>query len=303
VALIGDEAARAASAGQWDAALRLGREAATSDPSLSVYQVTLGLAASALGDHQAASAAFRTAVEQDDLPVSWLDLAAEQVALGDTNGARSSLAHAMRLGWQQAPFAFGAATLYLELDDAAAADDALVTSLLTAPSLAGDPGWRAVADGALGYETAIDHALSRTAGVVRWEIATLSGNETVAEETLATIEPASREVLALAGRAFAGEREASRELVRRVDAKPFDPALLQWAARAALATGDIANATRIRRLALLSTLETGYAVAVVADGHIEASAGDRTTYYGLFTYRREAPLDKIVASLPALAYR
>lgn len=304
-AFLGDSAARAANGGNWPAAQSLARQALEADPAFPPYEVTLGVASAALGDARSAASAFASAAARDDLPESWLDLAAEQAQLGDTGGAMASLTAAMRLGREQPPVAVGAAVVYLRLGDRSAANGALVDSLLSGPSLAGDPGWRSIADAALGANVAIDAGIAAYPGQVAWEIAATSGRVERARAILTTIRGDDHATLALVTDALAGEAGAASAVIERSLARPFDRLALDWGARIATSSGRVAEAAAIRRLAFLATSDdtVGYALAVISGPHPGPSAGDRTVLYGSYTYRRLTPLDKLVGALPAIVFR
>jgi len=303
VAIIGADAAQSATTLDWSAAYHLGAEAAQGDPQMPVYQVTLGLAAAAEGRPSEAAAAFRNAAERDGLPETWLDLAAVDAQLGRNALAGADLTAALRLGRQQAPVALGAAVVYLQLKDPVSANDALAWSLIALPALAADSGWRAIAHDALGVNTAIQLAMNRGGGVVAWEIATMSGDPKGAADTRAF--PNGYAPAELVTGILAGNRAALEGLVDYAIQHPTDQFAVDWAGRLAIEGGQQAIATRLRRIAEIATSETtvGYAVAVVWDGDGQASAGDRSTFYGPFAYRRLTPEDKLVTSLPSIEYR
>lgn len=304
VALIGDSAANFAGPGEWQDAYVLASEAARIDPEMPAYQVTLGLAAEAVGRPLEAATAFRSAAERDDLPETWLDLAAVETELGRTAGARANLSAALRLGRQQAPVALGAAIVYLRLKDPTSANDALVASLIAAPSLAADRAWHAIADEALGFDRVLADALHQTAGEVAWEIALMGGDPTAAAARISTLGQPDRQTAELATSSFGGSRDALLGLVAYALDHPFDRFALDWAGRAAREAGRLDVAARIRRVSVLATNDAtvGYAARVTWSNNGLANVGDSTTFYGLYTYRRLTPLNKFVLSLPSIEF-
>ena len=304
-AAIGDEAARAGTAGDWATSYALASEAVTADPEMTPYQVTLGLAAAALGHPDEAAVAFRSAAERDGLPLTWLDLAVMEANLGHSGAASMALVSAMRLGRQQAPVALGAAAVYLRLGDRRAASDALVASLIAIPGLAADPEWRAMADDALGADTAIGDALDVSSGVVAWEIALTAGKRGLANNLLGSIDGPTRETAELVTGAFDGDATATSRLIEHALSRPFDRFAMDWAGRMAIASGRLDDALRVRRLAELATSDAavGYAITVTSGGSGVASAGDPTTFYGPFTYRRLTPLNKLVGTLATIEFK
>ena len=150
-AKVEEQAASAANSGQWALALSDARRAELADPDLAPYSFLLGLAAAREGDLDAARDAFARAAALDDLPASWLDLAAVEARLGDRAAERDALRRALRMGDQQPAIAVAGAAMLLELGDGPAARTALAAAFRVAPSLASDPAfdvgaWPAIAD-------------------------------------------------------------------------------------------------------------------------------------------------------------
>ena len=135
-----------ANLGDWASADASARQAAAEDPAVSPYLFTAGLTSARAGDHAAAAAYFAEVAQRDDFPEAWLNLAAEQAALGDRDGAIASIREAMRLGRQRPSIAMPAGDLALRLGATELAVDAFAAALVLNPSLAGDPWWTSQPD-------------------------------------------------------------------------------------------------------------------------------------------------------------
>lgn len=298
-AIAHQDAVDAANAGDWARALPLARAAATADPGIPAYQFTLGLAEAHAGDTAAAADAFRRSATADDLPPAWLDLAAEELALGDRAPARDALGRAMRLGEQHPVVAVGAGTLYLELGEPDAARDAFAAALIDDPSLAGDPWWSAAPDRAALFPSVVDEAIARADPPIAFQVAMLSGRDDAAQRIAGTFAPGDRDVDLLLVRAWGGDEEALRELAARAKASPLDFTLVGWCARVTAHRGEQDAALRC---GVPAGGVPGELRVATAEGGPLTIAGELTGFYGQYTYRRAVPWDQVVPGLPRLAY-
>ena len=95
--------------GEWEEAERGIAAIVADDPDMTVYQVTRGLIATALGQWSTAAEAYERAALTDDLPQSWLGLAQARLELGEPQAdVVDALERAMRVGYQQAAVGYAA---------------------------------------------------------------------------------------------------------------------------------------------------------------------------------------------------
>jgi tetratricopeptide (TPR) repeat protein len=295
----------AANDGHWQEALGIANEAVVADPDMPAYQVTLGLALARAGENDAAEAALRRAAEVDDLPQSWLDIAALDVAAGRSDAARGALDRAMRLGMQQAGVAFPAALLYAKLGDADEAADALARALEAAPSIAADPWWGRHPELAAIRAAAVERTVA-VGGEDGFRVALETGRLEDASTALATFESdptLHRLVIA----AWSGGPEARRQLELLASAQPLDLEAVTWNAVLADHLGDVAGRNRYRAWAEVINGGAGWeAVGYRIVDALAAGQGPTGTLglsYGQYLYLRPIPRDELIAGLPQLVYR
>jgi tetratricopeptide (TPR) repeat protein len=287
-----------ANVGDWSAAYAPARAAAASDSTISPYSFTAGLAASRAGDHVAAAAYFAVVAARDDLPEAWLDLAAEQAALGKTPDALRSIASALRLGIQRPAVAMPAGDLALRLGDDDLAAQAFTGALSATPSLASDPWWTAEQDRARILSKVVESIVDSTSPS-RWEVALLVGDRELAER--AALDPASGELAPEVVRAWTGDAAARDRLLGHCAVDPLDLAALLWCARLEGQLGHLDRANDLRYLA--NTLNGG-AYAAGAELRVNPNRvvgrtleGGPAIFWGTYTYRRATPWDILVPSL------
>jgi O-antigen ligase len=289
-------------AGEWPEANTAARLAATADPSWAPYQLTMGLAAANIGDHERAAEAFRSVATSDDLPEAWLDLAAEEALLGDSDGARDALEHASRLGLQRPAIAMAIGELAERLGDMTRSDRAYATAISAVPSLAGDPWWQANPARAARFPAILDTAIEAAGPGNKWEISLMAGDPERARE-LAPNSAAGSEPSLENGviDAWAGDAKAFSRILAICAERPLDDIALAWAARLYARHGDDANANLYRRWAY-----TANSVAVTSGTELRVSqhpmlgrtvAGDVAEFWGTYTYRRPTPWNLLVPSL------
>jgi O-antigen ligase len=294
-AALQETAVAAVNAGEYVDALEPARAAAASDPDMPAAQVTLGLAASGAGQPAEAAAAFRSAAEADDLPESWLGLAAAQVELGDSGGAHESLVRALRLGISQPAVALAAGDLYLRIGDTGEAADAFLAAIRGAPSLAGDPTLPNVVAPAIPVDNLFDRAIATAVdGPDAVEIALEAGRRAEAEQLAARTDETHRQLFALVIPAWFGDDGAKTQLARLAAERPFDLEVLNWNARIASRRGFIDEARRYGDWAnVVNGLASrgGMELRIVPAPTPGSSDGTSAAFYGHYTYRRPTPWD------------
>jgi O-antigen ligase len=302
-ALAAEQAVAFADDGNWTAAEASATAASSGDPGLPAYTLIAGLTALHDGDPATASADLSKAGAADDLPTTWLDLAAARTSLGDRDGARTALDAAMRLGFQQPAVAFPAGTLYLQLGDRAAAIDALGAALVSGPTLAGDP-WFASEPGSDVRAAAIASAEARLTPD-QWGNALLLNDTDKARILAGGLTGATRDQALTIVAAYAGDPTARAAVEGHASSSPQDLVWASWAARLARNAGDEAAATRYRSWA--DTILPG---AGDISRDLRVTSGDEsdpgyggvdTSVFGLYTYRRLLPADLLAPTLPHLA--
>jgi tetratricopeptide (TPR) repeat protein len=296
-AVLASEAVSAANRGDWAGADAPARLAAALDPAIQSYNMTAGLTASHRGDHEAAAAYFEAVLRQTDFPEAWLDLAAEQGALGRRDEAVASLNHAIRVGWERAAVSMAAGDLALRLGQEDIAIQALSGALIERASLAGDPWWRADPDRRAIFPGVVDVAISHTGPQTAWEIRLLAGQEQQARDIAAGFsDPFIDDVIS----AWGGDRSAANRLFDRCRAQPLDLGPLLWCARVAEHSGDAATTDRFRSMAdavVNGSSSLGGELRVTSAVSAGAIEGDAASIWGTFTYRREIPADLLVPIL------
>jgi len=286
-ALRNEAAVAAADRQDWPAAAQASRDAAALDPAIAPYQFTAGLAASAMGDHQAAADYFRAVVARADLPEAWLNLAAEQAELGDSAGARESIGRSMRLSPPRPEIAIAAGDLALRIGDRQTAASAFAAALAGNPSLAGDPWWQADPDRAALYPEVISNgiAIAEDRG---WEIELMAGRP---------VHPPSPLAQLVVG-AWSGDREQLNALLASTVDHPLDTGLLAWCARVLRHLGDSNGGDTYQERARLLALS---AVEATRESRVTQDASEHlvfaTSLWATYTYRRSAPWDVLVGSL------
>ena len=285
-ALRHDTAAAFADERDWDAALEPAREAAAMDPAIAPYQFTAGLVASATGDHAAAAADFERVVAQIDLPDAWLNLAAEQAALGDVTTAGASIARAMRLGQVRPSIAMAAGDLSLRIGDRASAVAAFVSAVAGRPSLAADPWWSTDPGRQALYPEVISGAIARNP-TSAWEVELMAGRAV-------TSTPSAQPIAA----AWTGDAIAVQVLVSACADNPLNIDLLSWCARVLRHLGDTDRAAAFTErvgLIFVGSAESTFELRVTQEG--AAGFDLAPEQWATYTYRRPTPRDTLVGSL------
>jgi tetratricopeptide (TPR) repeat protein len=289
------QAVDAAGAHDWAAADDPARAAAAMDQDIGSYQLTAGLTASRSGDHVAAAAYFERVAERDDLPEAWLNLAAEQASLGQSDAALASLRSALRLGYQRPAVAMPAGDLALRLGEVDLAAAAFGEAIVRTPSLAGDPWWQSDASRAALFPTLIERALA-IAPSARWEIALETGDIASARELAA-----GDERLRLLTAAWFGDTDVGEAFVAGCRANLLDTFMIAWCSRIEARAGRPAVAHAYRQLTSLVNLATGFQTAelrVSNSGLVgEQLPGEPADLWATYTYRRPGPWDLLVPSL------
>jgi O-antigen ligase/tetratricopeptide (TPR) repeat protein len=305
LAMTARAATEAANDGNWPLALDRARVAAAGDSMLPPYQFTLGLAAANAGEAAAARDAFQLAAQMDDYPTSWLNLAKLELDLGHTDAARAALDNALRLGRAEVQVAAGAALLYVELEDEAAAASALEAVFSTTPSLAGDPFWQSSAALRSAWMRAVSEALRTPSGDVAYQLALEAGLTDRAREIALALPDPQRDYGVAFVEAWAGNLGGFEIVRARAHSEPLDGyrvALCYLLARHA--TGELgldADAWQCDRV--------GYALVP-----IDVEVGDAPTsrlemvgpnsfFHFQSAYERFVPFNELVPGLPNLRSR
>jgi O-antigen ligase len=290
------QAVDAADSGNWAAADAPARAAAAEDPEVESYNFAAGLTASHAGDHSAAAAYFQAVVDRTDLPEAWLNLAAEQFALGRPADTVASLQRALRLGWQRPAIVLAAGDLALRAGQTDVAVDALSTALAEIPSLAGDPWWSFDPARKDIFPRIVDAAIAR-APDAGWQIALMAGQtERAAALGAASPDPTVRQLIA----AWGGDQQATKALFDRCLGNSLDVYMLGWCGRIAAHAHDAALATRFQDMADIvqsGAFATAKETRVNQGVSIGPIVGNPAAFWGTFTYRRPTPADVLVPSL------
>jgi len=284
-----------ANEGDWAAADAPARAAVATDAGWPPYLMTEGLTAAWAGDHVRAAEAFRRVVVADDLPEAWLNLAAEEAALGNEATAREAIARALRLGYQRPAVAMAAGDLALRLGDDALARGAFTNALIVGPSLAGDPWWALDPARAALFPEVREAAIGRVGPATGWEMALVSGDFIGARSLAEQLGPAAGRDAVRVIDAWSGNEAAFGAVLAACAARPLDLAALAWCARLEGHYGDDAEANRYRAWA--NTI-VGGAYAAGAELRVarvtlvgRSDEGNVALFYGYYTYRRPTPWD------------
>jgi tetratricopeptide (TPR) repeat protein len=293
----------AADSGDWASADAPARAAAAEDPEVASYDFAAGLTASHAGDHAAAAAYFEAVVSRTDLPEAWLDLAAEQFALGRTPDTLASLQRALRLGGQRPAVVIAAGDLALRAGNTDEAVDALSTAIAEIPSLSGDPWWAADPARQALFPRTVDAAIAKTPGA-GWAIALMAG-EAERARTLASGLADSSFALSLIA-AWNGDPVATSELFDQCNSHPLDVELLKWCGLVAANAGNDTLSGKFEDMA--DVIQVGSSAAATLTRvnpsiPVGPIAGSPAAFWGTFTYRRPTPADVLVPSLVHLAIR
>jgi O-antigen ligase len=296
-ALASTDAVSAADRGDWAYADEPARLAAASDPEIQSYNMTAGLTASHAGDHAAAAAYFEAVLRKTDLPEAWLDLAAEQDAIGRRDDAVASLNQALRLGWERTAIAMAAGDLALRLGEKETSIEALSSALIERPSLAGDPWWGTDPARRGVFAQVVDMAIGKAGPETGWEIALVAGQAPRARQIVATLPGVYfGDVIS----AWSGEAAAANTLFDRCAAQPLDLTLVTWCARVADRDGNVPLTDRFRAMAdavVSGASSLGGELRVNPAPSVASIEGDAAFIWGTFTYRRPTPADPLVPTL------
>ena len=290
-AQLGLEAIGASEKGDWQEALDKSSAAVTADPRMPPFQLMRGLSAAHLGDMETARDAFAAATA-DDLPASWINLAAVQLKLGDTTGAAASLDRGTRLGIQQPVVATAAAGLYHELGDDDNAARMLAAAFTALPSLSADALWRDAGWAPVAAK-AVDAAVSGVDQTAAMLVALEAGRFDTALAIAKAIDPDDRNFAQTTVAAWTGDQPAFEALHAAARADPLNAPL-------------VAMCRRVARIhdPTLSTpgwaCDGGwyfgdYPVATIGSGRLDAAPPGADEYWqGLYGYRRPNPTDLLV---------
>jgi tetratricopeptide (TPR) repeat protein len=300
-ALLNARAASLADRGAWAEADDLARQAADADIDVNAYAMTAGLTAAHAGDHQDAAAYFRRVAERDDLSEAWVDLAAEELTLGDLSGARQALQKASRLGLQQPGLAMAIAGVALQLGLQDVAVQSIVAAISGNPTIAADPWWDASDDRRGALNEAIDRLLAAdSTAAARWQLTLMAGRASEARQW--ATRDADPRFSTLVVDAWSGDASAFNDLIRECIATPLDENRLGWCARTSAHIGDENKSIEMRRLLeVLGPGSSGRSLLRIGDASSGAPAGNLARYWGTFTYRRATPADMLVPGLVHLA--
>ena len=301
VALTHARAVTAANEADWRGALEPALEAAEADQELAPYQVTAGLAAAGSGDWATAEAAFHAASALDDLPASWLGLAAAQAELGRPAAeVEASLLRAMRLGEQQAAISFVVGQVYERLGMTAAADSAYAAAMAAMPELAADARWADSLAPPDRFDEIAEQAM-RSAPDAAWQIALMAGDVERARSLIS--QRPDEALLRSVIDGWEGDPGAIGAVQELADRDPMDATVLAWAARLSDRAGDADAAHRYRRLVDIGVRGASQGFEVRVADRVparDAALGTSTYYYGNYLYRRTTPVDLIVPGMPGL---
>lgn len=298
-AMASDEAVERANRGDWAAADGPARQAAAQDPRISSYLFTAGLTAAHAGDHAAAAAYFEEVVRRDDLPEAWLNLAAEQVALGQGAAAVPAIEAALRLGRQRAAVSVPAGELAFRIGSTDLARDAFVAAVIASPSILADPWWTGDPAREELRQAVVEAVTATTPADLHWEVALMLGDMTEARgiATTAVVEPAAIDFID----AWGGSEPAYGRLIARCRAEPLRINLLFWCARIEGRRGNVEAANDFRYLANAQTggaYRAGAELRIRTDPAVGRSLeGNPAIFWGTYTYRRFTPWDVLVPSL------
>jgi hypothetical protein len=288
-AMDNDRAITLANDGDWAAARGPAVSAAASDPAIMSLVFTAALAEAHAGNHAESVRLFRQVAEHNDLPEAWVNLAAEELAMGNHAAVEASLRKAMRLGHQRPAIAMPVGDLALRIGDRQLAMEAAVAAILVAPSLIADPWWD---DDPLRGEVRESVVQSAMASGGGWELALMANDV----ETARRLAP--DESVALFIDAWSGDEAARTQLVALCRAQPLQLDRLLLCARAEGRVGNIDEANEFRYIV---DAQIGGAYSAGAELRVARTAltgrtleGDPAIFWGTFTYRRPTPWDVLV---------
>ena len=271
-----------------------------SDPDMPPYHFALGLALARQGRLADAAPHFLKSATFDGLPEAWLDLAAVRARLGDASGAEDALANAMRLGRQQTAVALAAGVVELELGDRAAALNDFALALSLSPSLAGDPWWTQDAARASVWPDAYTRAFEAASPSGRFELALETGNRAALSAAIDASGEGAGARLRLIADAWSGDPSALNTLEADAKALPLDGSLVNWIARIHRHLGNVDRSDGFRAWAAVLNAPTDDELRVNDGPLAGVPAGKSTLFYGIFEYRRQAPIHQLVPWLPHL---
>jgi O-antigen ligase len=289
--------------GAWPEADADARAAVALDPGWAPYQFTMGLTAAHLGDHARAATEFHRVAEATDLPEAWVDLAAEELLLGNEAAAVDAVHRAARLGLQRPGVAMAIGDLAMRLGETALSESAFVEALHLVPSLAGDPWWQADPVRSALYPRLVDAAIQATAPGDRWQLALMAGDPDRASSLLSPAETVDG-IPMLVIAAWSGDEPAIDRIIELCRANPLDLTAVTWAARLEGRRGNIDAANRYREWAYTVSSAGGVAGSEmrVADRELlgRSVRGDVAEQWGIYTFRRATPWNPWVPSMVQL---
>ena len=298
-ALSSNTAVDRANVGDWAAADPPARLAAAQDPRISPYLFTAGLTAAHGGDHAASASFFRQVTERDDLPEAWLNLAAEQVAIGDTADVETTIRAALRIGRQRPAISVPAGELAERIGARPLAVEAFTAAVLAAPSFLGDPWWQAEPDRAGLQQEVLTAALAVAPPDPAWELALVTGDAERARSiaTSAALDPSTLDFID----AWTGDEQAYARLIDRCASDSLALQPLFWCARLEGRRGNVSAANDYRYLAntqIGGSYREGAELRVQEGPVVGRSLeGNPAIFWGTYTYRRFTPWDVLVPSL------
>ena len=279
--------------------------AVRTDTAMPPYHLALGLALANTGDLVGAEPHLLESALVDDLPETWLDLAAVRARLGDPSGTDDALARAMRLGEQQSAVALGAGVIELELGRPIAARVAFAKSLLLSPSLAGDPWWTAESARGAIWGDVYAQAFERASSPQRFALAIEKGDiDAVNEAIAATRDQNFTKSHQLILAAWSGDQGALAQLEALAREKPLDSVVVNWLARINHHLGNEARATFYKDWTFIVNGQGIDAAEIrVATHPVEENvAGTASVFHGHYAYRRPIPHIQLVSWLPQLVF-
>jgi hypothetical protein len=296
------QAVELADRGDWAAADAKARAAADVDPQIGSYSMVAGLTSVRAGDHLAAAGYFRSVAIATDLPEAWLDLAAEQLALGHQREAVTSLERAFRLGQQRPGVSMSVGALALRAGDNHLAVDGFTSLLARQPTAAADPWWSEQPERLAARDAAIARIHAAASGSVRWRVAMAMGESAVAHAIAATDQDAAFNALVID--AWDESKPAVEELAAECYASPMNPTRLTLCANVAARLRQQPWVDEMRDLleVLQPDLSNGAGVIAIVDTPTVSDrlAGPTVPFWGVFTYRRPVPRNLIVPGVATL---
>jgi len=291
-----EQAVALADKGDWANAYPLARQVAANDPAIGPYQLLSGLASAHEGHPADAIAAFEKVASRDDLPEAWIDLAAEQAAVGDDGGARASIVNGLRLGSQHSEVALPAGDLALKLGLTDVAVDAFAAAISADTTLAGDPWWHADPAREVAFNAAVEKALPVMGPDGAWRVTLEMGDLAQAQrDAAASSDPATAMTIIAA---WAGDPSAIQRVFANCTTHPLDLDAVIWCARFEFRQGNPAAAKRWLDVAAAinaGSPATGLELRVV--GGQPGLLYEAAYSWSVYTYRTYGPLDMLVPSL------